>query len=117
VNREQVITTLEVLANGIQSDGGDAASFDSPYVIRALFSAVRILREDAIVAAAPKRANQPAAAGTRWSDREDAALCAAYDSGTSVADRAAKHGRTRSAVTIRLVRLGKLEQPVIGRDA
>jgi DNA-directed RNA polymerase subunit RPC12/RpoP len=47
-------------------------------------------------------------AGKFWSHREDKVLCARYDAGASIADMAIKHARTEGAITIRLVKLGKI---------
>ena len=54
--------------------------------------------------------NTPSNAGKFWSPREDNVLCARYDTGASIFDLASKHGRTQGAITIRLVKLGKLQE-------
>lgn len=44
-----------------------------------------------------------------WSASDNKRLCSDYDSGASIADLAIKHGRTIAAITIRLVKLGKIQ--------
>ncbi|HEX7152914.1 MAG TPA: hypothetical protein VF618_15610 [Thermoanaerobaculia bacterium] len=49
------------------------------------------------------------AAGKRWTDDEDARLCRAFDDGVPVGELAARHGRTNAAITLRLVKLGRID--------
>jgi hypothetical protein len=117
LNREQIITILESLANGIDrgNESSDFEALDTPDAIRALFLAARMLREGALASPVSRRGH-PAAAGTRWSHTEDAALCAAHDDGLSIDDLSGKHKRTRGAIISRLVKLGRLE-PTLGPEA
>ena len=102
---------LDVLANGINPETGELlpaqCASNSPRVIRALFVALKALERSA------KRAEQedllPINAGRSWSDTEDQALLATFDSGMPVKVIAAEHGRTFGAIAARLVRLGKIK--------
>ncbi|MDQ3282145.1 MAG: hypothetical protein M3Q69_12115 [Acidobacteriota bacterium] len=87
---EQVITTLERISHSAEESDREA-----------LLTAARTLRNG------PRSA--PRAAGSRWSETEDAQLCREFDEGLGVADMAAQHGRTRAAITLRLVKLGRLD--------
>src|SRR5689334_1112569 len=52
---------------------------------------------------------QPASAGMRWSDEEDARLADAFDNGLAIDAIAVAHGRTKAAITLRLVKLGRID--------
>jgi hypothetical protein len=113
---DHVISILEALANGrdpmtdveIPND-----TFRSPEVIRALFTASTLLQQTARVdlrsSEAPPRRPRPAAAGARWTDEEDAAVCREYDAGDSFSAIAQKHTRTTGAIMSRLVKLGRID--------
>ena len=90
---EQVVSILDSLAAGVSPEllqSGDA--------------------QQAIRTAAALLKSRPAAAGARWSDDEDARLVAEFDGGTAVPEIARLHGRSRAAITLRLVKLGKLDE-------
>ncbi|WP_139166975.1 hypothetical protein [Chromobacterium sphagni] len=104
---------VEALANGVDPDGGELlppqAVFNQPGVIRALFLAARALqlvenREQA-------RRALPDHGGHPWSELEDNQLLQAFDAGLPLKQIAADHGRSRSAISARLVRLGRLSEP------
>lgn len=96
MQRDQVISILETLSEG-----------QTPLVVEALATATSLLRKDV----------RPASAGARWTAEEDANLCAEHDAGDSIRDIAARHGRTPSAITIRLVKLGRIDAgAVTSRD-
>ena len=88
---EQVITTLERMSTAAENIDREA-----------LLPAARTLRNGSRAA--------PRAAGTRWSEEEDAQLCREFDEGMNVHDIATQHGRTRTAITLRLVKLGRLDE-------
>lgn len=89
---EQVVSILDSLAAGAspESFGSDA--------------------QQAISTAAALLKSRPAAAGARWTDEEDARLVGEFDGGTAVPELARLHGRSRAAITLRLVKLGKLDE-------
>jgi hypothetical protein len=106
---DHVVSILEALANGIDPVTDREipdATFRSPEVIRALFTASTVLQRTGSVE--PGRA-RPAAAGARWTDEEDAAVCREYEAGESFTAIAQKHTRTTGAVMSRLVRLGRID--------
>jgi hypothetical protein len=111
MDQDQVITTLDSLANGLDPTTGSRIPhdlFQSPDVIRALFAAANLLRERPTGARATPPASRPASAGARWNDEEDALLCREFDAGTPISDIARQHGRTSGAITSRLVKLGRI---------
>lgn len=96
MERDQVILILESLAEG-----------QPQFVVEALTMAKDVLRKQ----------ERPTSAGMRWTPEEDATLCSEFDSGTAVREIARSHGRTSGAITIRLVKLGKLDpSAVTSRD-
>lgn len=99
---EHVISILEALANGIDPATDTEipnATFRSPDVIDALCTATAMLQSRV----------RPAAAGSRWTDEEDAEVCFEYDAGVSFSEIARKHTRTTGAIMSRLVKLGRIE--------
>ena len=80
--------------------------FATPDVIRALFIAAGQLKGEPPTA---PRKSQPAAAGARWTDEEDAVVCGEYDQGVTLSEIAVRHGRTKGAITSRLVKLGRID--------
>src|ERR1700748_3505 len=73
-------------------------------VLRALLAGVAAL--DQISARAQRRAQLPENVGLPWSADEERTLVAEFQSGDSLPDIAAKHGRTLRAIEARLERLG-----------
>lgn len=108
---DHVVSILESLANGIDPATDTPLPqhpFQSPDVIRALFTAASLLTNG--TSAAPRaRARRPAAAGRRWTDEEDAEVCREYDAGMSFMDIAQKHSRTTGGVMSRLAKLGRID--------
>ncbi|HEV7766016.1 MAG TPA: hypothetical protein VGQ76_13510 [Thermoanaerobaculia bacterium] len=106
--QNQVVTILESLANGVDPTTGASAHdvFATPDVIRALFIAAGQLRGEPPIAS---RKSQPAAAGQRWTDDEDAVVCCEFDHGVALSEIATRHGRTKGAITSRLVKLGRTD--------
>lgn len=99
------------LANGIDPETGEIlpaeSSFNSPQVIRALFSACKALEK--VAKNAGRQNSLPENAGRSWSNEEDLTLLARFDSGLPVKDIAAAHARTQGAIASRLVRLGRIK--------
>jgi hypothetical protein len=110
MERTQVITTLESLANGIDPTTGrkvDHEVLQTTGVLQALSVAAQLLREPA-PPPTPVTRLLPPAAGARWTPDEDARLTGEFDSGMPIRDIAHQHGRTTSAITLRLVKLGRI---------
>ena len=111
MERSQVITVLESLASGVDPTTGVVSHevFAAPNVIRALFVAADLLKRMPAPAATGTQKQQPPAAGARWTADEDAVLAREFDQGTSIAEIASRHSRTRGAITSRLVKLGRID--------
>jgi hypothetical protein len=73
-------------------------------VLRALLAGVAALEQ--ISARAQRRAQLPENVGLPWSSDEERTLVAEFQSGDTLSDIAAKHGRTLRAIEARLERLG-----------
>jgi len=116
MDHEQALSILQALANGTDPFSGESFPATSPYqhpdVVRALHHAVRAL-ETAVAAQKRQAARSTAAgnAGLPWSKDEDERLVTAFDSGKSIDDLAAAHGRSRLAIEARLARFGKVPMP------
>jgi hypothetical protein len=101
MEQEHVAGTLETIA--LAAERGDAQLLTSDD-IAALRAASTILK-DGLRSVRP----QPASAGKRWDEPEDAQLCDEFDRGMSIAAIAAAHGRTKAAIQLRLVKLERLD--------
>ena len=104
MEQNQVVTILESLASGIDPTTGATChdAFAAPDVVRALTIAAERLK------ASPARPT-PASAGARWTDDEDSLVCREFDEGTTLAEIARRHLRSVGAITLRLVKLGRLD--------
>jgi hypothetical protein len=115
MERTQVVSILRSLAEGVDPTKNEPAHqvFAQPDVIRALFIAAEVVSEAESGARIERtgtvRSDRPLSAGLPWSDDEDARLGAEYDAHVVRSEIAALHGRTRGAITSRLVKLGKLD--------
>jgi hypothetical protein len=113
MEKQEVITVLESLANGIDPATGAQIPYEAFHTagaVRALFAATSLLKE----ADGPRGRNgrsgaKLASAGAPWSADEDARLASEFDAGMTVAQMALAHGRSSSAITLRLVKLGRIE--------
>lgn len=128
----KALAILDALSGGIDPISGESFPADSPYqhpdVVRALFHAIRLLGGDAAstttpaadtttapgnsgpVATKAPRAT-PGNTGKPWSTDEDDRLAAAFDAGTTSADLALIHGRSKFAIEVRLARFERLPLP------
>ena len=110
MERHEIISILHALANGVDPATGHAVDymFTGPQVIRALFGAADLLTHYPVTDAEspPERHKTLVSAGTRWSHEEDTALSCEYQAGTTIAEIAKTHGRTPTAITMRLTKLG-----------
>ena len=89
---EQVVSILDSLVTD-----ASAERFQSEEARNAISAASALLRQ------------RPAAAGARWSEEEDAQLLAEFDGGKALPEIARQHGRSRAAITLRLVKHGRIE--------
>ena len=99
---------LQALIQGVDPFSGDelpeGTVLQQAEVLRALLAGVAALEQDA--ARASRRAALPQNIGWAWSAKEQAELLDAFQSGMSVEDIAARHGRTLRAIEARLEKLG-----------
>lgn len=119
MNTETARAILRQLADGIDPVTGRQFPPDSPYqqadVVRALYAAVEVM-ESRSTARKPSEPAKPRVvdpnrpkAGAAWTQEEEDAVVAAFKKGVPFAEIAATHGRTRGAVTARLVKLGLIK--------
>lgn len=115
MERHEVIAVLESLANGVDPATGQSIPLDAFHsdTVGALSTAGALLKEDVAALATARRNSRsnPAypAAGAPWSVEEDMRLAQEHDSGMSVAQIAQEHGRTSGAITLRLIKLGRID--------
>ena len=105
------VALISSLAEGIDPFTGEVLSNDHllqhPQVVRALFHSIHALEQHA--KSAKRDPSIPANAGTSWDANEDATLAREFESGIPIPELAKRHGRTKGAITSRLVRLGKIK--------
>ncbi len=119
MERQEVITVLESLANGVDPGTGARIpheAFHTADTVRALFTASALLK--AGDAPPPTRSGRKAttkltSAGMPWSADEDARLCNELDSGMTIAQIGLQHGRSSGAITSRLVKLGRIDPATV----
>jgi len=104
------VALISSLAEGVDPFSGEVLPnehlLQHPQVVRALFHSIHALEQHA---KSPKRdPSIPANAGTAWNHVEDATLAVEFDSGMQIGELAERHGRSKGAITSRLVRLGKI---------
>ena len=110
MDRQEIITVLDALADGIDPATGARIpyeAFHTATAVRALFAASALLKAES-----GKRTRKTTAftsAGAAWSAEEDARLGQEFDSGMTVGQIALQHGRTSGAITSRLVTIGRLD--------
>ena len=109
---DQAQEIVKLLADGIDPNTGEIFADDSPYnspdVIRALFTVLNHVKQPSKSSAAESR---PANAGRPWSEELRQEVAKLFRQGKSIAELAQHFGRTRGAISSELVRQG-----VIVRD-
>ena len=115
MEKQAAVQILQALAQGVDPHTGetfpDASPYQHPDTVRALFHALQALTDPTGGRPRPAQQGTPANAGKPWTDAEDKALAEGFDAGSSIAELAEQHRRTRAAIQARLVRLGKIEPP------
>lgn len=100
---------IRALITGVNPRTGELLPEDGPLnepdVLRALFLAVEALEGRALRAIKPGPPNR----GARWTREDDEKLLELFDSGMKISSLAQRFGRTRGAITSRLVKLDRLE--------
>lgn len=110
----RALELLRALADGHDPFTGQSFPPGSPYqqadIVRALYCAIEALQAPA---AKQKTAPDPSrpAAGKPWTPEEEKHLRDAFASNPSIPELAAAHGRTRGAISSRLVKLGLIKPP------
>ena len=101
---------LQALVEGVDpTTGGEidaGAVLQRAEVLRALLAGITALEQ--VSARAQRRAALPDNVGRAWSADEERTLVTEFQAGDSLADIAARHGRTLRAIESRLERLGLL---------
>ena len=101
---------LQALVQGIDPLTGEELAAGTVLqhadVLRALLAGVGALEQ--MAARAQRRAQLPGNVGRPWSLDEEHVLATEFQGGQSLAEIAAKHGRTLRAIEARLERLGLL---------
>lgn len=112
MNRDEVITALSSLMNGTDPATGTPLLADALHrpETRTVLSAATALLKDG---ARATRAGKFAAAGTAWSEEEDARLYREHESGMTIAQIALAHGRSSAAINLRLVKLGRIDAAAV----
>ncbi len=117
MEKQAALQIVQALAQGIDPHTGETFPAASPYqhpdTVRALFQAAQALSGSPANQSRPPQST-PENAGKPWSDEDDRALAAAFDSGKAIPELAEHHRRTRAAIQARLIRLGKIEPPADG---
>ena len=106
----QMATTLETIAAAAEIAAARAEL--QPALDEQQIAALRAAAS-ALTSGTNAKRSRGASAGTRWDDAEDARLCVEFDNGMPVAEIAAAHGRSRSAITLRLVKLGRVDPSTV----
>ena len=115
MERHEVIAVLESLANGVDPATGQKIPLEflqGGATVDALSTAGALLKEDAT---RPARRNNPTfpAAGAPWTEEEDKRLLGEHDGGMTAAQIALAHGRTSNSITLRLIKLGRIDPATV----
>ena len=107
----EALSIVRALADGRDPRDGQPLStpgvLGDADVVRALHVAVSALER--LERRQQRDGQLPQNAGKPWSDEEDRQLCEAFDTGSPIADLAARqHHRSDGAIRSRLQRLGRL---------
>jgi hypothetical protein len=97
MEREQIVETLQSLANG--------AAIEDAQILEAINGAVTLLGKRA------DKRDLPPSTGARWTPEEEQRLLRAFDGGASIASITAAHGRKAGGIRARLIKLGRLQPP------
>lgn len=105
---------ISILADGRDPATGEAFPPDSPYqqadTVRALFVALEVLkRQKHVRGKHPGDPNRPKM-GAPWTPDEEQQLRDGFAAQKTIPELAATHGRTPSAITSRLVKMGLIEE-------
>lgn len=116
MERHEVIAVLEILATGVDPGTGGRLAELHGSTVDALSAAGALLKADeASLAARSTLTRNPTfpAAGSPWSEEEDQRLLTEHDRGMTVAQIGLAHGRTSNSITLRLVKLGRIDPATV----
>jgi hypothetical protein len=122
----EALKIIRSLADGIDPQTGElfpaASPYQTPQVVRALFTAVKSLEQ--IEEKQKRQKTLPDNAGKPWTATEDKLLSDSFDKAMSVQELAQRHKRTEWSIQARLEKLGKavpnpmaIRRPFIARDS
>ena len=107
------VTLISSLAEGVDPFTGEVLRnghlLQHPQIVRALFHSIHALEQHA--KSAKRDPSRPTNAGAAWNKEEDAKLAQEFDSRIPIPELAKRHGRSKGAITSRLIRLGKIKIP------
>lgn len=110
MENERALQILIRLADGVHPVTGEKFSPDSPYqeadTVRALYAAILALRRGRVGRAGRTGSGN---SGKPWTSEEESTLLSRFEGGLELSEIAAQHQRSRYAIEVRLVRLGKLQ--------
>jgi hypothetical protein len=119
MEEQKALSIIATLAQGVDPLTGEAfppgSPYQSPDIVRALFTAARILegapRAESANAARPARTrvDPPSNVGKPWSPEEDQRLLSEFERGRTPRELASVHGRTLAGVEARLEKHGRLQ--------
>jgi DNA-binding NarL/FixJ family response regulator len=112
----RAIEILERMRDGKEPVSGKILTSEGPWqsaeVVRALYTVLAALpesaREEPAEETAPSTKPRLSRAGKPWTDEEDRCLAVAFDEGRGVPEIARLLDRSRKAVRLRLVKLGRI---------
>ena len=108
---DAALPIVRALADGVNPVTGEAYPESSPYAeprtLRALYSAVDLMSRE--IEREKRKERLPANFGKPWTEGEDRALTAEFDSSVPLGEIARRHARTQSSIRLRLEKLGKIE--------
>ncbi len=106
---KDVALVLENIALAAEAaDRGDSQLSLTSHDLQALRLAAQTLHMEPNA-----KRQQPASAGARWDEGEDVRLCSEFDGGMTIGEIALAHGRTRAAINLRLVKLGRIDATAV----
>jgi hypothetical protein len=112
MDTNKLIKILRSLADGIDPYTGEIFENGSPYnhpdTVRALYKAIELFKDSYSNTKKEEEKYLPEWVGEKWTKEEDIELLREFEEKISISELAKIHGRTRGAITSRLIKLGKI---------
>jgi len=112
MDKKRAAELLKTLLQGVDPTSGAPLSEHDvvrrPEVSQALLLAEICCRES--IERDSQRSRRPTKTGAAWTEVEDSQLLEEFDSGLSIEKLAERHQRSRSAISARLMRLGRMDE-------